>query len=256
MRLKIRYKSCLWTKTDIWGNLLRKQKSFLSPKWDRMLGILRYRKSYWPGKKVLRGGTIINYNFLKPKTRPNMGFKNKPWGYRNLLSSRFCVQRFHGDIKYKAFLNFCHPLSSEQLQVNIERRLDTLLYRIGFFSSVSSSRQAILHGKVLVNNQKIARGNFIARTGDLVHFPLKMRPIIKQEALKKFKTLNLRNREVLKKRKKERSKVDKMIPTPHWIQTDYSNLCFMICKDGNLKSYYPFRADFDQLSWYSSYGNG
>ena len=78
MRFKHRYKSCLWSRTDIWGDLLSKEKTFLRPKWDGIIGVLSSQK------RLHRPLTNINryryplchdYNFLKPRVRPNQIFK-------------------------------------------------------------------------------------------------------------------------------------------------------------------------------------
>lgn len=43
----------------------------------------------------------------------------------------------------------------DQILMRLEMRLDNLCYRLGFFPSRRASRQAILHGKIKVNDRKM-----------------------------------------------------------------------------------------------------
>ncbi|CAN0437812.1 unnamed protein product, partial [Phaeothamnion confervicola] len=43
-------------------------------------------------------------------------------------------------------------------------------------------------------------------------------------------------------------------PTPKWIQTDYSNLSFILSSDVCVPVIYPFRANIDEALWASKYG--
>ena len=43
-------------------------------------------------------------------------------------------------------------------------------------------------------------------------------------------------------------------PTPRWIQTDYSNLSFVVSSDIKIPVMYPFRANIDEALWASKYG--
>lgn len=42
-------------------------------------------------------------------------------------------------------------------------------------------------------------------------------------------------------------------PTPSWIQTDYSNLSFVLVSDVQIPVMYPFRANVDESLWASKY---
>ena len=43
-------------------------------------------------------------------------------------------------------------------------------------------------------------------------------------------------------------------PTPAWIQTDYSNLSFVLTSDVEIPVIYHFRANTDEALWASRYG--
>jgi small subunit ribosomal protein S4 len=50
----------------------------------------------------------------------------------------------------------------------LERRLDNVVFRLGFAPSIRSARQMVLHGKVLVNDKKLTIGSAVLKAGDKV----------------------------------------------------------------------------------------
>ena len=59
-------------------------------------------------------------------------------------------------------------LSGEVLIQNLECRLDNMVYRMGFASSIREARQMVNHGHVLVNGNKVDRPSFNMNVGDIV----------------------------------------------------------------------------------------
>ncbi len=59
-------------------------------------------------------------------------------------------------------------ISGETLVVLLERRLDSIVYRMGFAPSVPSARQMVVHGHILVNGRKVDQPSFSLREGDQV----------------------------------------------------------------------------------------
>lgn len=263
MRFKNKYKSCLWSKTNIWGDLLAKENTFLRPKWDSMISILRSQKRrHRPLKNINRYRHPIchDYKFLQPRTRANQVFKYNRIGYRNTLSLLFCLRRFYGDLGHKSFKFFCKSAfkvknPSQNLLSALEGRLDMCLYRLGFFHSIYYSRQAILHNKVLVNGEKIGYGGFILQKGDLVEFCPKQRAAIKTRLVARYKRFRSSMVRLERWRLSHRYKLELHLqPTPKWIQTDYSNLSFILSSNACVPIIYPFRANVDEALWASKYG--
>lgn len=261
MRFKKRYKSCLWTRTNIWGDLLAKEKTFLRPKWDSMMAILRSQKRRRRYKgKINRYFYRIchNYKYLQPRTRANQVFKYNRIGYRNTLALLICLRRFYGDLGHKAFKKFCRPSfnlknPSQDLLSSLEGRLDICLYRLKFFHSIYYSRQAILHNKVLVNGKKIGYSGFILKKGDLVEFCPNHRAAIRARLSSRYK--RSRSPSFRFSRLSNRSKLKyQAYPTAKWIQTDYSNLSFILSSDVCAPGIFPFRANIDEALWASKYG--
>jgi len=50
----------------------------------------------------------------------------------------------------------------------LERRLDNVVFRLGFAPSIRSGRQMILHGKVMLNGKKATIGSMVLKPGDKV----------------------------------------------------------------------------------------
>jgi|TARA_E500000178_G_C16729939_1_gene621091 small subunit ribosomal protein S4 len=50
----------------------------------------------------------------------------------------------------------------------LEARLDCVIYRLGFASTIPAARQIVNHGHVLVNNKKLDIAGFICKKGDII----------------------------------------------------------------------------------------
>ncbi len=66
-------------------------------------------------------------------------------------------------------------ITGETLLVLLERRLDNVVYRLGFASSRPEARTLVRHGHVLVNGKKVNIPSFIVRVGDVVSVKEKSR---------------------------------------------------------------------------------
>lgn len=50
----------------------------------------------------------------------------------------------------------------------LERRLDNVVYNLGFASSRASARQLVNHGRVLVNGKKVDVSSFLVKVGNVI----------------------------------------------------------------------------------------
>ncbi|OFZ20050.1 MAG: 30S ribosomal protein S4 [Bdellovibrionales bacterium RBG_16_40_8] len=50
----------------------------------------------------------------------------------------------------------------------LERRLDSVVFRLGFAPSIRSARQLVGHGHVLINGQKVDISSYVLKVGDQV----------------------------------------------------------------------------------------
>ena len=58
--------------------------------------------------------------------------------------------------------------TGENLLKLLERRLDNVLYRLGFAPSRKSARQLVLHGHFLVNGKRVDVSSYLVRAGDII----------------------------------------------------------------------------------------
>lgn len=59
-------------------------------------------------------------------------------------------------------------ITGENLLILLERRLDNVVYRLGFASSRAQARQIVRHGHILVNGRKTNIPSYLVRPGDVI----------------------------------------------------------------------------------------
>ncbi len=66
-------------------------------------------------------------------------------------------------------------ITGESLLVLLERRLDNVIYRLGFASSLSQARQLVRHGHFEVNGKKVTIPSYLVAVGQMVSITEKSR---------------------------------------------------------------------------------
>ncbi|SHF08612.1 SSU ribosomal protein S4P [Caldanaerobius fijiensis DSM 17918] len=66
-------------------------------------------------------------------------------------------------------------ITGENLLQMLERRLDNVVYRLGFASSRAQARQIVKHGHILVNGQKVDIPSYETKVGDVISVKEKSR---------------------------------------------------------------------------------
>jgi small subunit ribosomal protein S4 len=83
------------------------------------------------------------------------------------------VRRMYGILE-KQFRNYYRDAASqkgntgENLLTLLEKRLDNVVYRMGFGATRAESRQLVAHNAILVNGQKVNIASFRVQEGDVV----------------------------------------------------------------------------------------
>jgi len=101
----------------------------------------------------------------------NRRFKQSNFGIQ--LREKQKIRRTYGMME-KQFHNTYEKaarskgVTGEQLLVNLESRLDTIVYRIGLAPSLSAARQLVNHGHFKVNGHKVDIPSYSMRPGDRV----------------------------------------------------------------------------------------
>jgi len=93
--------------------------------------------------------------------------------YRPYLREKQKVRRYYGleerqFRRYFALASKAKGVTGEALLQLLERRLDNVVFRLGFASSRPEARQIVRHGHVLVNGKAANIPSILLRAGDVV----------------------------------------------------------------------------------------
>lgn len=109
--------------------------------------------------------------------------------YGTQLREKQRVKRTYGLLE-KQFRSYFYRadqmkgVTGENLMIMLERRLDSMVYRLGFTTSRSESRQLVRHGHFMVNGRKVNIPSYQVRVGDVIEVREKSRKIARiNEAL-------------------------------------------------------------------------
>jgi small subunit ribosomal protein S4 len=69
-------------------------------------------------------------------------------------------------------------VTGANLLILLERRLDNIVYRLGFASSRSQARQYVCHGHFMVNGHKVDIPSYLVKSGDTISVKEKSRKIV------------------------------------------------------------------------------
>jgi small subunit ribosomal protein S4 len=99
--------------------------------------------------------------------------KSKLQGYGLQLREKQKTKRLYGMMEGQFALTFTRAsqekgVVGETLLSKLERRLDNVVYRLGFGSSRAQARQLVRHGHVRINEKKMNVPSFQVRVGDMV----------------------------------------------------------------------------------------
>src|SRR5207245_3044170 len=71
-----------------------------------------------------------------------------------------------------------HGITGENLLRTLERRLDNVVYRIGFAASRREARLLVNHGHYRINGRKVNRPSFLVKEGDVIEVKERSRSIV------------------------------------------------------------------------------
>ena len=121
------------------------------------------RRSYPPGEHgERRGRKISDYGIQlreKQKVKRMYGLSEKQF---HLFFERAEAQR---------------GVTGTNLLVLLERRLDNVVYRLGFANSRTQGRQFVLHNHFLVNGKKVNIPSFLVKKGDAIEVKEKSKKV-------------------------------------------------------------------------------
>lgn len=152
-------------------NIINKKKTLRlnRRKWDRLKIYLN--KQSRRKRKIRKPYTIHEFHIPRFASLGN-SFKKK---FRNDLQNKKKFKLFYGDLKRKSLkkqtkqiLNKTFVDANISLLEIFERRLDSVLFRSRFSSTIMNAQQMILHGYVKVNKTIIKEKSYSLKQGDLI----------------------------------------------------------------------------------------
>jgi len=127
-------------------------------------------------KLMLKGNKCITKCTLDKRPKP----PGPQLGRRRRLSDRGIQLREKQKVRYsygileRQFRRFFAEagrqpgITGENLLVLLERRLDNVVYRLGFSDSRAQARQLVLHGHILLNGRKTDIPSCLIKEGDVI----------------------------------------------------------------------------------------
>jgi len=108
-----------------------------------------------------------------PPGQHGRGRKAKLVGYGVQLREKQKVKRTYGVLenqfrRYFEAADRQKGITGELLLQSLERRLDNVVYRLGFATSRAQARQLVRHGHFTVNGRKVDIPSYAVRAGDVV----------------------------------------------------------------------------------------
>jgi len=99
--------------------------------------------------------------------------KPKIVGYGLQLREKQKARRVYGVLERQFRANYekaaqTKGITGDILMINLERRLDSVIYRMGFGTSRAQARQVVRHGHIEINGRKCNIPSALVKVGDLV----------------------------------------------------------------------------------------
>jgi small subunit ribosomal protein S4 len=149
-------------------------------------------KLYLKGNKCYGGKCIID---ARPNPPGEHGHRRrKLMGYGLQLREKQKVKRLYGALEKQFRLTFQRAerqkgITGENLLSFLERRLDNVVFRLGYASSRRQARQIVRHNHILVNDNKANIPSMLVEAGDVITVKEKSRANIQiKDSLKRTST--------------------------------------------------------------------
>lgn len=181
-RQKPLYKKFINLRSNVLNN--KKVFNFKKQKWNNFLFYLkknskRYRhKPYSLNKFHVNRFSSLSNSFKK-RFRNNLQNKKK----LNIFFGGLLTKQLKKQVKLILSLKKNKNFNSSFIEL-LESRLDSVLFRSYFSSSIKNSKQIISHGYVMVNNKIITDRSYLLKPGDLISINPRYFYIIKKNLKK------------------------------------------------------------------------
>jgi small subunit ribosomal protein S4 len=131
---------------------------------------------------LLKSGVRDHKSKCRSEKQPGQHSEKKPRlsDYGLQLREKQKIRRIYGVLE-RQFRNYYKlaagkkGATGENLMVFLERRLDNLVYRLGFASTRAEARQLVSHCAILVNDEVVNVPSYLVEIGDVVALRQKAR---------------------------------------------------------------------------------
>ncbi|MBC7360874.1 MAG: 30S ribosomal protein S4 [Candidatus Aminicenantes bacterium] len=163
-------------------------------------------KLFLKGNKCLTDKCPLERRPFAPGQHGRM--RKRVLGYALQLREKQKLKRYYGmsERQFRLFFKRAERqkgVTGENLLVMLERRLDNVVYMLGFALSRSHARQMITHGHIRVNDKKVTIPSYLVKEGDVI---------------------SLKERSAQNENFKAVIEANKTRTVPGWLQVDWDNL--------------------------------
>ncbi|CAM4374004.1 MAG: 30S ribosomal protein S4 [Legionella sp.] len=124
---------------------------------------------------LLKSGVRDHKSKCKSEKLPGQHGDKKPRlsGYGIQLREKQKIRRLYGVLEkqFRGYYKMAARMkgsTGENLMSLLERRLDNVVYRMGFATTRAEARQLVAHKAILVNDQVVNVPSFLVKSGDVV----------------------------------------------------------------------------------------
>nr|YP_009495533.1 ribosomal protein S4 [Psammoneis japonica]AWQ64263.1 ribosomal protein S4 [Psammoneis japonica] len=232
---KRRYKPLYKKFIKLRKNVQYRPKIFLNyfkkRKWQQFLKFLKKR-----AKNSKKNFVMFDHHRYSIFTFFRITFKRK---FSNNLRIKKQINLFYGGLANKYFKKSLNTALKKKKRIRLmrnnfffieilEKRLDTILYRARFASSIRNARQLILHGHISVNKKIVTNKSCIMKQGDLIEINNKSHNLI-------INNLKFNHKWPI---------------PPKYLQINYKTLQIIFYDDiklNNLSCLFPFKLDLNKV---------
>lgn len=99
--------------------------------------------------------------------------KGRLSGFGIQMREKQKIRRFYGVLEKQFVLYYKHAArqkgaTGQNLMILLERRLDNVVYRMGFASTRAEARQLVAHKAIMVNDKVVNIASYLVSVGDVV----------------------------------------------------------------------------------------
>ena len=132
--------------------------------------------------------TVMGYSKKETNRNPGGQMRKKKSEYAMQLAEKQKVKFVYGILE-KQFRSYYEKASrmpgktGENLLVLVERRLDNVVYRLGFAMTRREARQLVNHGHFTVNGKRVNIPSYLVKVGDVIEVKDSSRSSVKFKRL-------------------------------------------------------------------------